>query len=65
MRDKDDGNWQFSSSIKSYQFTVIVTAADQQMTLTTDLYEIIVDMKSLDISGGYKVAITANNASHI
>ena len=57
LRDKDDGNWQFSSIKKSYQFTIKVTAAGQEISFNTDLYEIIIDMKSLDISHGYKVVI--------
>ena len=56
-RDKDDGNWQFSSIKKSYQFTIMVTTAGQEISFNTDLYEIIIDMKSLDISHGYKVVI--------
>ena len=56
-RDKDDGNWQFSSIKKSYQFTIKVTAAGQEISFNTDLYEIIIDMSSLDISHGYKVVI--------
>ena len=56
-RDKDDRNWQFSSIKKSYQFTIKVTAAGQEISFNTDLYEIIIDMKSLDISHGYKVVI--------
>ncbi len=58
-RVRDDGNWQFLAKTKSYEFTVTVTAAGQKISSTTDLYEIIVDMNSLDISDGYKVAIIA------
>lgn len=58
-REKDDGNWQFLSTTKSYQFTITVTAAEQNIIITTDLYEMAMDIKSLDISGGYKIAIIA------
>jgi hypothetical protein len=56
-REKDDGNWQFLSTTKSYQFTITVTAGEQNIILTTDLCEIAIDIKSLDISAGYKIAI--------
>ena len=58
-REKDDGNWQFLSTTKSYQFTITVTAAEQNIIITTDLYEMAMDIKSLNISGGYKIAIIA------
>ena len=35
----------------------MVTAAGQEISFNTDLYEIIIDMSSLDISHGYKVVI--------
>jgi hypothetical protein len=56
-REKDDGNWQFLSTPKSYQFTITVSAGEQSIIITTDLCEIAIDIQSLDISAGYKIAI--------
>lgn len=56
-REKDDGNWQFLSTTKPYKFTITVTVGEQNIILTTDLCEITIDIKSLDISAGYKIAI--------
>jgi hypothetical protein len=56
-RAGDDGDWLVSPITKPHEFIITITAAEKDININTDLYEIIIDISPLDISAGYKVAI--------
>jgi hypothetical protein len=61
FRARDDGNWKFQETKtedQKYEFSIIVTAANQHITSTADnKCEIIIDLSTLDLSEGYNINI--------
>ncbi|GAB4167822.1 MAG: hypothetical protein Tsb006_6690 [Rickettsiaceae bacterium] len=56
-RAQDDGNWKFKEPNQIYESTVTVTALGQNVIATTCENEIIINLSSLDLSGGYEINI--------
>lgn len=60
-RTRNDGNWQFAPVSKPHEFIITITAAGNEISSSTALCEIIIDIRTLDISAGYKVAIVVHH----
>ena len=56
-RSLDDGNWQYNPNHNPVEFTVTIADHNSEIIQKTDLCELLIDISSLDISGGYKIDI--------